>query len=81
MILSSAICEKIEHAWQHGVGKKPHRREIAARSVVEDCSMASSGMPALSDIVIASDVATRATAQIMLLVSFMICAAASRSPA
>ena len=45
------------------------------------CSMASSGMPALSDIVIAPDVATRATAQSMLLVSFMICGSPGLSPA
>jgi hypothetical protein len=37
--------------------------------------MASAGMPALPDIVIASDVATRATAQSTLLVSFIVCAA------
>ena len=43
--------------------------------------MTSSGMPALPDIVIASDVATRATAQSMLLVSFMICADPGLSPA
>jgi hypothetical protein len=52
-----------------------HRREIATSSMLRICSMASAGMPALPDIVIASDVATRATAQSTLLVSFIVCAA------
>ena len=43
--------------------------------------MVSAGMPALPDIVIASDVATRATAQSRLLVSFIVCAAPGVSPA
>jgi hypothetical protein len=68
-LLRSATCEKIEHARQHGVGKKC--RIVAKLRLVplsRICSMAESGMPALPDIVIASDEATRATAQSMLLV-------------
>src|SRR4029079_12002268 len=72
---------EVERARQHGAGEKCVVAKLRPVPLLRICSMASSGMPALPDIVIASDVATRATAQSMLLVSFIICADPGLSPA